>query len=171
MLSELRQGSRAAFSRIYSDYWRKLYTLAYNRLRSRQAAEDVVQEVLSGLWLRREAAEIASLEAYLATATKYAIIRQLANQATHQDAISQLDHGPIYYSDSAFLMQLLREEVNRLPEKCRLVFLYSRNDGLSNKEIAGKMAVSEKAVEKHISKALNRLRNKARDFFHLFTGI
>lgn len=169
LLADLRKGDHAAFTSIYDRYWRRLYGLAYTRLKSKHAAEDVVQEVLSSLWLRHEVLEIKSLEAYLAAATKYAIIRQLANWPLYPNILHEPQQTQVYNPDPDFLQQLFHNEINRLPKKCKLVFLYSRNDGLSYKEIAGKMEISEKAVEKHITKALSKLRRKTRDFFHLFT--
>jgi len=68
-----------------------------------------------------------------------------------------------------FLQQSMQEELKALPEKCRLVFDYSRNKGLSNKEIAQQLNISEKAVEKHITKALQRLRIQLRHYLHLFS--
>jgi len=167
LLADLKSGNHHAFTMVYNNYWRKLYGVAYQHLKSKQAAEDIVQEILSGLWHRRETLEIRSLEAYLATAVKYAVIRYIANQQVQQNAVSEIQPGPVYHEDPDFFMQLLQTEINRLPGKCKLVFMYSRNEGLSNKEIAGKMEVSEKAVEKQMTKALYKLRTKTRDFFHL----
>jgi RNA polymerase sigma-70 factor (ECF subfamily) len=50
-----------------------------------------------------------------------------------------------------------------MPEKCRTVFLMSRMDEMSNGEIASRLGVSVKAVEKHITKALRILRQKLED--------
>src|SRR4051794_18127370 len=67
-----------AFTEIYNRYWKRLYVLAYDRLRSRELAEDVVQDVLTGLWQRRAQTIIRSLPAYLATANRYAVFTQLS---------------------------------------------------------------------------------------------
>lgn len=160
-----------AFTAIYNRYWKRLYVLAYDRLRSKQLAEDVVQDVLTGLWQRREHTIIRSLPSYLATACRYAVITQLAKAApvTMVETLPETIHT---ITDNTaqlhFLQQSMQQQLKQLPEKCRIVFDYSRNKGMSNKEIATALNISEKAVEKHITKALQHLRIHFRNYFHLF---
>ena len=160
-----------AFTEIYNRYWKRLYVLAYDRLRSRELAEDVVQDVLTGLWLRRHQTIIRSLPAYLATANRYAVFTQLSKiiPVTTVEALPESIQAVT--DDTAqlhFLQQSMQEQLQQLPEKCRIVFDYSRNMGLSNREIATELKISEKAVEKHITKALQRLRLQFRNYFHTF---
>ena len=162
LLAGLSQENEASFEEIYTKYWSKLYTIAYNRLNSKHAAEDVVQEVMTSLWQRRNEVQIDDLEAWLAAATRYSVFRQLAKYGT-QTILPISSQAEIAYTDNfdfKFLDQMLRESIHRLPEKCRLVFNYSRENGLSNKEIASELDISEKAVEKHITKAISKLRLK-----------
>lgn len=152
-----------AFNQIYHRYWRKLYALAFQRLRSKQAAEDVVQEVLAGVWQRRHSTLISHLESYLAAATRYAVFRQLSKEAAQASVITRTqEKEPVFdeIQDVRLLEQMVQKEVNKLPEKCRLVFQYSRDLGLTNKEIAGSLDISQKAVEKHITKAIRTLRSQ-----------
>lgn len=158
-----------AFTEIYNRYWKRLYVLAYDRLRSRELAEDVVQDVLTGLWQRRHQTIIRSLPAYLATANRYAVFTQFSKMipVTTVEALPEAvqavtdDTAQVY-----FLQQSMQEQLKQLPEKCRIVFEYSRNRGMTNKEIATELSISEKAVEKHITKALQRLRLQFRNYFH-----
>lgn len=158
-----------AFTEIYNRYWKRLYVLAYDRLRSRELAEDVVQDVLTGLWQRRGQTIIRSLPAYLATASRYAVFTQLS-KLTPVTTVEALPEAIQAVTDDTaqlyFLQQSMQEQLKQLPEKCRIVFDYSRNMGLSNKEIAAELHISEKAVEKHITKALQRLRLQFRNYFH-----
>jgi RNA polymerase sigma-70 factor (ECF subfamily) len=62
----------------------------------------------------------------------------------------------------------LQKEVNKLPEKCKLVFQYSREHGMSNKEIAEQLQLSAKTVEAHITKALKHLRAALKGTTSLF---
>ncbi|BAV05126.1 sigma-70 family RNA polymerase sigma factor [Filimonas lacunae] len=161
----LRSGNEHAFNQIYTLYWRKLYALAYQRLRNKQAAEDVVQEVLAGVWQRRTTSLINNLEAYLATATRYAVIRQLGKEhavTTETEQASDLTTDEMH--DTRLLWHTLQKEIHKLPEKCRLVFQYSRELGLTNKEIADSLDISQKAVEKHITKAIRALRDHLKLF-------
>ena len=67
------------------------------------------------------------------------------------------------------LFHLVQEAIMALPEKCKEVFELSRNDNLSNKEIAEKLNISVKTVEGHITKALKRIKDFLGDaYFYLF---
>jgi RNA polymerase sigma-70 factor (ECF subfamily) len=161
LLIRLSQNDELAFKEIYLHFWRKLYALAFDKLQSRQCAEDVLQEVFTSLWLRRHGEMIQSLEAYLAASVKYSIFRQLAGKRKSPVVLLNpgIEIADEHRADLRFIQQMLDESVSRLPQKCKLVFNYSRTHGLSNKEIAGELAISEKSVEKHITKAIRYLRS------------
>jgi RNA polymerase sigma-70 factor (family 1) len=175
LLSFLRSGDHTAFTEIYERYWKTLYALAYNRLRNIQAAEDIVHEVFTSLWNNKEQASIKNLPAYLATAVKYLIIGNLRKVATHSDYLDSVE----YYSDVVLidpienlhnkrLLALLQQEVERLPEKCKLVFKYSREQHKSVKEIADELQISPSTVENQLNKALGRLKIVLKNFNILF---
>lgn len=167
LLQALRAGDETAFTQIYKRYWRKLYIIAYQRLGSRHSAEDVVHEVFTSLWKNRSAAEIRSLYAYLAAATRYAVFNEVARSGRRSPAEIP-DIAEDQTIDLNFLQRMIAEEIHQLPDRCRLVFRYSRETGLSNREIATRMGISEKAVEKHITKAISHLRLQLRHFLHFF---
>lgn len=167
----LKEGNAAAFTEIYNRYWRTLYGLSYNRLRDLQSAEDVVHDVLVSLWKNRETAVVENMTAYLATATKYKIFHLLkrtmkfsVDEHDQEKAENILDtedmEDRLHYRR---LLELVNEEVEKLPEKCRLIFKYSREENLSVKEIAEKMDISTSTVENQMNKALTRLRAKVKN--------
>jgi RNA polymerase sigma-70 factor (ECF subfamily) len=162
LLFKLNQNDEESFVSIYNRYWSKLYAIAFNRLNSKQSAEDVVQEVMITLWQRRNEVNIRNLEAWLSTATRYSVFRQLARYGSQKivsiNAVPEASYDQGF--DSGFLDKMLKEQIHRLPERCKLVFQYSRNHGLSNKEISGELGISEKTVEKHITRALQKIREK-----------
>lgn len=166
LLGLLKESNEAAFTEIFRRYWKKLYAIAYNRLKMRPAAEDVVQEVLASLWLRRTELHIQKLSHYLAIATRYAVYRQvdkiLTSQLSEHDEI--MDAPSIGY-DYRFLQACLQKEIDQLPEKCRLVFVYSRQYHMSNREIADSLHLSEKTVQAHMTKALKQLRSRLKDAY------
>lgn len=151
-----------AFIDIYNKFWQKLFVIAYNRLNSRPAAEDIVQDVMICLWKRKDQLEINNLESWLAMATKYSVLRQLAKYGPRR--ISRIDSDAdtacIEELDFRHYDKMIKEGVKELPPKCKIVFEYSRNHGLTNKQIAGKLSISVKTVEKHITKAIHKIRQK-----------
>lgn len=173
LVHQLAASDHLAFTEIYNRYWKRLYVLAFDRLRAREQAEDVVQDVFAGLWQRREQTIVRNLDAYLATACRYAVFTQLSKNASAAsmpvDALPEALQG--VQDETAqlhFLQRSMQEQLKQLPEKCRIVFDYSRNAGLSNREIAHQLSISEKSVEKHITKALQRLRLQFKNYMHLF---
>lgn len=164
LLLSLQQGDESAFTEIYTRYSRKLLATAFNYSRDPDLAEEIVQDIFLSLWERRSSLQIESLEAYLATAIKFAIFRQIYTQKKRIELAKThykietivLDEDKIY---AKFLDEYIQGIVETLPKKCRIVFQYSRNMHLNNKEIAEKMNISEKTVESHMTKALKTIRN------------
>jgi len=171
LLSLLATNDESAFTEIYNRYWKRLYALAYERLKDKPQAEDVVQEVFTDLWQRRQTAQIRTLAPYLGAATKYCILKQYSGFATtslpEEESAIFPSETPVI--ETRFLERMLLEEVNRLPHKCRLVFQYSRQENLSNKQIAHELGISNKAVEKHITKALRHLRLSLKSLHQFFS--
>lgn len=160
LMNKVRGSDGKAFDEIYLRYWRKLYALAFYHVRDSNAAEDIVQEIFVSLWASRERANIKHLAGYLATATKYSVFHYFAQPGRNMGSLEELSIFPEepQIAESRLLEKEIRQEIDRLPEKCRLVFRYSREEGLANKTISEKLNISTKAVEKHMTRALRQLK-------------
>lgn len=174
LVISLKNGNQSAITQIYNKYWKKLLAIAYNELKVKSDAEEVVQNVLINLWDRREVLQINALPNYLATAVKYSIFRVLQRQKRKEEvsnAILKL-HSPFDHDDeriyAIFLEDYINGQVEKLPEKCKLVFKYSRQKGLSIQEISQELAIAEKTVESHLTKALKFLRSSLKERGDLF---
>lgn len=176
LLDLLNQGESRAFTEIYNRYWKKLFTIAANKLDNLAEAEELVQDIFTELWNRNGKLVITtSLASYLAVAVKYKVIDHLAKKAQHrkyqQHAANNqqtADSPTIQWLDCQELKERMYRSVCGLPEKCRLVFELSRNKGYSQKQIASRLGISEKTVEAHLGKALRTLRTSLSTFFVLF---
>ncbi|WP_316839698.1 RNA polymerase sigma-70 factor [Pedobacter gandavensis] len=163
LLEELRLGNRLAFTELFNRYWKKLLAVSYNYTKDHSAAEEIVQEVFIGLWNRRAILEIKILENYLATAVKFSIFKSIHQEKrraelailNYQTELVALDEEKI---QAKFLQEYIDGIVEQLPEKCKLVFKYSRHEGLSIPEISKEMGIAEKTVEAHLTKALKTIR-------------
>ncbi|MDI3321450.1 RNA polymerase sigma factor [Pinibacter soli] len=171
LLLRMRQGDESAFTHIYSLHWELLYAIAYNRTKDIHLSQDIVQDVFTSLWSNRNRAEVHSLKSYLATAVKYMTLTHLrksgqtilveghigSEEAGHKTVEEQIDYKN--------LLSFLNDETDKLPDKCRLIFKYSRGEGLSVKEIASELNISPRTVETQLSKALRVLRKSLKVMF------
>jgi len=167
------QGNEAAFTALYERYWDKLFAVAANQLDDLAMAEELVQDVLLDLWQRRTAITLTGeLQAYLAVAMKYRVInaqarRKRFREYSRQAGTQEADHSTEQWLSFDELRRQLAKYVDGLPERCRITYQLSREQGLSHKEIASVMNISEKAVEHNLSRAIKTLRQSLRHFFKL----
>lgn len=155
-----------AFNEIYERYSSVLYRAAFNVLKEEEACLDVVQDVFVWFWENRSVLKINSVKAYLLVAVKYKVANYIRNgkvRTSFYDRIPKLELDE-QFPDEVLEVKELKEMIARfvisLPERCREVFELSRNEHLSNKEIAARLGITEKTVENQINKALKQLRKQ-----------
>ncbi|BDD09388.1 DNA-directed RNA polymerase sigma-70 factor [Fulvitalea axinellae] len=153
------------FKLLYYESYPKLFRYAYSILGSQEQAEDIVQNVFSDLWERKEQLKIkGSLGAFLLRAVMYSAMGAKRKQKT------ELEHAPAIsselYSDGVFidpsqelseLETRLSKGLEALPEQCRNVFCLSRFSGLGRKEIAETLGISVRTVDTHLYRAIKKL--------------
>jgi len=177
LLNLLSQSDEQAFMTIYHRFWQQIFTIAHNRLNDSQEAEDIVHDVFLSLWQNRRTQQIHQLENYLAVATKYKVLARIKSKLRERQYRESTDTGivvdmPIENSlHYKRILMLVKTEVEKLPEKCRIIFQYSRNEGMSVKQIAKVMHISPKTVENQLNKALRQLRTAVRTFLPLLLVI
>ncbi|PST81829.1 RNA polymerase subunit sigma-70 [Pedobacter yulinensis] len=165
LLGQLRLNDRKAFAAIYERYWKQLLAIAFNHTREKETAEEIVQDVFVALWNRRNEVAIRELGPYLATAIRFSVFRFLQRRKRRRE-IETTQVTADHYSPgeeevfALFLKSYINDAVEELPDKCRLVFRLSRDEGLTTKEIAEKIGIAEKTVEAHLGKGLKTLRLK-----------
>jgi len=149
LLALIQQDERDAFKAIYNRYWSKLYISAYKILRDRYHSEDIVQEVLLKLWLKRSDNNIECLNAYLHNAVRFQVFNNIRNGKVRASLFVEI--GELFVENDAE-NNLLSSDFNRkleasiieLPQKCRKIFLLSRREQMSTKEIADRLDISSK---------------------------
>lgn len=161
----LENGDHTAFTEIYNRYWKKLFLVAAHKIKNLEEAEEIVQQIFVSLWNRRTSLKIStSLSAYLSVSVKYSVIKALDKQYHQQKYTDSLglkgiaDDSTQEWLDFLELKECLEKLVNKLPEKCQLVYRMSKDQGLSQKKIAEELKISEKTVEAHLGKAMKSLR-------------
>ena len=165
-----RLGEFILFQKLFEDYFRSLVTYSYRYVNDWSVGEDIVQDVFMDLWINRDKIDFEEpIKPYLYRATYNRSINYLNSvsvqrRVDHADMLDELIDREIlsYNQHDNLLLKEIEEEitsfVGTLPEQRRRVFLLSREENLKNKEIALRLNISEKAVEKHITKALSDIR-------------
>ncbi len=168
LLYLLKDGNSSAFTEIYNRFSGLLYIYAMKIIKDEEEAEDVVQELFITFWNSRESLEIkTSLSSYLYSAVRYRFFDLLSKKKVRSDYAqafqSFIDRGAYStddYINEKELILLVEQEVSKLPLKMRQVFELSRNAGMTHREIAIELNLSEKTVRNHINHALKILRLK-----------
>lgn len=163
LIDLLAADNEQAFTEIYNRYWQTLLTTAYNIIQDEQAAQDAVQNVFVSLWKRRKDVVIHSLKAYLQQAIRYAVLKHFREQRADISFFERLRKitTELIADDTLILKeqeQLLAQILESMPENCSETFRMSREEGLTYKQIASRLKISEKTVEKRLSKSLQYIR-------------
>lgn len=176
LVQALEVGDTLAFSEIYQRYWLPLLEVAYRKLGSRELAEEVVQDLFTALWHKRQAQRIEHLQRYLFTAIRYRIIDHIKARMTHtgyveysKTHLSLLDYSTEEAVAADDLSVALLAGLVQLPEHTREVFRLSRLEHQTVPEIAVRLNLSRKTVEYHLTRALKSLRISLRDYLVLLT--
>lgn len=172
----LKEGDRAAFEEIYERYWKKLYNESFKRLRNMELVEEVVQDVFSDLWMKKEKKSIENVYAYLIGAVRYQVyMLYKKGQATPHFEVP-LDHLLLssLQADSLFkekeLKWCIAVWLAMQPVKRAEIFRMKYMDDRSTKEISKLLDISQKTVQNQLLHAFSDLRaflNRIMAFFYL----
>lgn len=176
LMKLLKANDESALKEIYLRYWKALYIAALKKVHSKEAAEEIVQNVIVGLWSKRETSHVHHLEHYLNTAVKYQVINyvkaKILRDKKLQLAVSKQPSSEETCENGLLLSELsaaIDQAIKLLPEKTQLVFKLNRFENHSVREISQHMNISEKAVEYHITKSLKSIRVHLKEFVLLLT--
>jgi len=176
-VAAIRTGDAAAFEAMFRAYKNDLVAFATALLDSREAAQEVVQDIFLRIWQQRELWEFPGpLNTYLFRAARNGAIGRIRHEridARFRERVgtgaSAHLHGsrPRPADERARLSDLasaIELAVNDLPERCREVFRLSRYHHLSNPQVADVLGISINTVEVQITRAISFLRKRLADF-------
>lgn len=163
-----RSAHRAALlGGIVAAHCDRLCKYAFRYVRSREAAEDIVQEVFVHLWERGDELQLRDPLPYLYRAVHNRALSYLRHEQVHDRWQARVQLGPAPAAEGAHveveradLSGALDRAIADLPERCRQVFAMSREQGLTHGEIARILGLSVKTVESHVWRAITTLRAK-----------
>ncbi|MGB4293965.1 MAG: RNA polymerase sigma-70 factor [Bacteroidales bacterium] len=171
LVRSLSKGNILAFNTLFKEYSGRLFRFANGYLRSEAEAEEIVQEVFTIIWeKRKDLKDELSFKSYLFTIA-FNIIKKYFRRKTYlaeylnSQIYSDLDISTTDKIDYDSVCDFIRKLVDRLPDRRREIFIKSRFEGLSIKEISEELGISHKTVENQITAALKFLKENLKHEF------
>ncbi len=163
---------RGQFESLFRSHFQPLCLLAVRYVKDMDTARNIVQEAFINLWEKRETIDPdKGACAYLSTAVRNRSLNHLRDNRKFSQGLLALEEVlpettdmPRLSIDTAELAQRIAAAMAELPERCREVFLLSRNEHLKYQEIADRLGISVKTVETQMSKALQHMRLRLQDY-------
>jgi len=175
VIALLKEGDEKAFDCLYKRYRNKLVAIAYHRIKSKETAEELVQDVFVNIWQKRFTLAIHhTFFSYVYTAVKYKVFDHISSLKVKDRYVEEMSR----FSEKALNVTELEIEFNELdyhlnksisdlPEKCKEAFRLSRFENYSIKEIAEELKISPDTAKYHIAHALKKLRERLRQLYIL----
>ncbi len=160
LVIEIKKGDANSFKKLYVKYFPQLIRFALYRTHSMNSSREAVQDLFTRIWIKRHLLNPdKSVKAYLYKSLNNLIINNKKLHSSGNISLDQINRniktsGP---EDNELKLDI-RTAIDKLPEKIKTVFLLSRSEGLKYNEIAEICNISEKAVEKRMSKAISIFR-------------
>ena len=164
-----------SFDRIYVMYYSHMLRFAKEYVVFEEDAENVVQDVFLLLWEKREVLDIRiSLVSYLFSLVKNRSLDYLRHKVVAEEykqelsfKLMSLEQLNYTFSSEEEIEKVIANAIDKLPERCREIFLKSRIEGMKYREIAEELNISANTVENHIAIALKKLRVELKDYLPL----
>lgn len=163
LLAKMALDDPIAFHEIYTKYAEKLLIFAMGILPQKESCEDILQNIFVQLWQKRKDTEITHLKSYLYQAVKYQIIKFLKNSKVTDSEIMRLNLVDAELNASRKmeyeeLEHLVDSMVRNLSPRCQQIFIMSRFEEKSNREISQELGLSIQSVKNQLTLATNKLR-------------
>ncbi len=174
LFQRIAEGDEQAFRIVFLHYYPRLLPFAIRIARTRQAAEEIVQEVFLRLWKHRTRFEYTDhLSSWLFTVAAnqaYSFLKKAARQGQLADLLTLQPEETYNETDARMdwkaTEKLVAEAVSRLTPQQQQVFILSRQQGLSHVQIAERLTISRNTVKNHLVKALQSIREHLKQSTH-----
>lgn len=165
LIKSLSKGNILAFNTLFREYSSRLYRFINGYIKSDSQAEEMIQDIFMKIWEKRaDLRGELSFKSYLFTIAfnmirKHFRAEKVISEYLHSGTRDELDLHTTREITYNSLLNYVSEIVDHLPERRRLIFMKSRFEGLSIKEIAEELNISHKTVENQLTDALKFIRS------------
>lgn len=168
-IKEIQSGDEEAFKLLFDDFYRSLCVFAYKYLRDKSEAENIAQEAFIKFWHKREKFDsIYKIKSFLYVVIHNDCLNYLRNKKETVKDIALFESKQDYCNSiiSEESLRIFYQAVEKLPAQSRNVIQFSL-DGLSNKEIAVEMSISENTVRSLKQTAYKKLKEALKDHYYI----
>ena len=175
LVFQIQQDSEYAFKQLYQIYYAKVVSFITGIIKERDIAKDLAQDIFINLWLNRKKLDISrNIQNYIFVASRNAAINYLKKELAFSHGTIEAIQADVRTSDTAEdnlfakeISLLIEMVVSEMPKQRQLIYRLSKEQGLSNEEIASKLGISKRSVENQISMALKEIK-RAISFYLIF---
>lgn len=166
----IKEGDTTSFNTLFTRYYKKLCYYSVRITNRGELSEEIIQELFIKIWENRESLIIENkVKSYLYRSAFNRSVNALRNNRSALVNDAEIQHPESYYNADNEILYFelevkLFEIIDSFPEKQRNVFILKRFDNLSYKEIAAELDMSERMVEKYLSKSLTSLRKALSEY-------
>ncbi len=165
-LAALKNDDIKAFDNLFEEYGKRLYHFAYGYLKSKDDAEEIVQEVFLKVWRnRKQLKPDLSFKAYIFKIAYHQILEILKQINRSQTYRHEIIDESIFFNDDTntrlnyqMLLEKVESLIQKLPSRQKEILLKRKKEGIPVKEIATQLGVSPKTVENHLTQALKSIK-------------
>lgn len=164
-LKQLEAGSIEAFDALYLKYHPRLKAFLISFIKDEEIASDIAQDIFMKIWINRGSiSEISNFSTYIYSSAKYSVYNYFKRNLIKEKYIASLQNMPNYADfleedvTAEELNRIIQKTIENMPARRREIFILSRQNGMSNQEIADKLNISKRTIENQITMALAMLR-------------
>lgn len=169
----IQKDHESALKYLFNKYFKALSRYVNFYIKNHLESEEIALDIFIYIWENRQTIRIeTSFEAYLFKMARNRSLNNIRTKKREIETLNQFDVEIPYSDENNIELQeleaLIVEAINGLPDRCKEIFEKSREESMTNKEIASQMQISIKTVEAHIAKALKNIKKHLDNYHYLF---
>lgn len=167
LINQMKNGNNIAFATLYDYYWQKVYNFTKLYVTSSDTISEIVQDVFVKFWEARHLLDNNKrVEGFLFIITRNIIFNKVRSKVREDmfkmTVLRSIENEESYNQEDQMVAEDLKEYIDQLiavlPKRQREIFLMSREENMTYREIAARCGIGEKAVERHIYLSLKFLK-------------
>lgn len=167
LIIKLRNQDREAFESVYNQHSKKLYGYALKFVKSPEIAEDIIHDVFVSLWEHAATLDAAyPIKSYLYKITRNAVLNLIKRGTVEVRVVDEImTHAAQFSTNTAEhvqyreTLQQTKNAISELPPKRKMIFEMSRDSGMTHRQIAQQLDITDSTVNNQLVKAIKSIRN------------